>query len=226
MAKYCKGYRHSKEVRTKLSIAGKNKIFSKEHKEKLSIAAKGKKFSKEHRENMSIAGKDRIFSKEHREKLSIAGKDKIVSEESKKKISIANLGRIGTNGFKGRKHSEKTLKKMSIVKSGSDCYNWQGGISCEPYCDAWADQEYKDDIKERDNHICQNPDCRNNCSHLPLHIHHIDHVKKNCHPQNLITLCSSCNVRANFNKEYWIKFYQGIMVDKYDYGYKVILRVV
>lgn len=24
--------------------------------------------------------------------------------------------------------------------SGKDHYNWKGGISCEPYCDAWADK--------------------------------------------------------------------------------------
>ena len=34
---------------------------------------------------------------------------------------------------------------------GENHPNWKGGISCEPYCDAWADKEYKEDMKERDN---------------------------------------------------------------------------
>jgi len=45
-------------------------------------------------------------------------------------------------------------------------------------------------------------------------IHHIDYVKKNCHPDNLITLCRSCNSRANKNRDYWQNLYQGMMMKK------------
>ena len=41
-----------------------------------------------------------------------------------------------------------------------------------------------------------------------LHIHHIDYNKNNCSHINLITLCSSCNTRANYNKSYWKNFYE------------------
>lgn len=119
------------------------------------------------------------------------------SEETKRKISRVQLG---------KKLSSDQKLKISLAISGNKHYNWQGGISCEPYCDAWTDKEYKEDIKNRDNYQCQNHNCRKNSQILT--IHHIDYNKKNCHPNNLITLCNSCNCRANFNRGYWKQFYQ------------------
>ncbi len=87
---------------------------------------------------------------------------------------------------------------------------WKGGISCEPYCDAWADKEYKKSIMERDVYKCQNPYCRGNCNHK-LSIHHIDYNKKNCHPSNLITVCRSCNSMANFNRGWHKQLYTDLI---------------
>jgi len=92
---------------------------------------------------------------------------------------------------------------------------WKGGISCEPYCDAWADKVYKEDIKARDNYECQNPDCWRTSNRLILH--HIDYNKKNCHPFNLITLCRSCNSRANADRAWHKEFYENIMKKKYKF---------
>jgi hypothetical protein len=95
--------------------------------------------------------------------------------------------------------------------------NWRGGISAEPYCDAWLDRDYKDSIKERDGSCCMNSGCFGRCDYLQ--IHHIDYDKKNCHPWNLITLCASCNGRANKDRKHWAKFYQRIMSERYGYVY-------
>lgn len=92
---------------------------------------------------------------------------------------------------------------------GEDSTNWQGGISCEPYCDVWADKAFKEDIKIRDNYKCQNPNCWGTSDRLG--IHHIDYIKKNCHPNNLITLCNSCNSRANTEREWHTAYYQAFM---------------
>ena len=110
-------------------------------------------------------------------------------------------------------------KWMSENLCGPLSSNWQGGISAEPYCDIWLDQDYKNDIRDRDNNECQNPTCRHNTDHLPLEGHHIDYDKKNCHPWNIITTCKSCNCRANFNREWWQELYQNILSEKFGYTY-------
>lgn len=101
--------------------------------------------------------------------------------------------------------------KISIERTGSGHPNWQGGISCEPYCPVWSDKRYKNDIKIRDNNTCQNPYCYGTSSKLV--IHHIDYDKKNCAPENLITLCNGCNSRANVDRE-WHKAWYKILMSK------------
>jgi len=96
--------------------------------------------------------------------------------------------------------------------------NWKGGISCEPYCDVWLDIEFKNFIKERDGHMCLNPDCWHTTSRLS--IHHVDYNKKNCNPNNLITLCISCNTRANRDREWHTDWYSAILSQRYNYTYK------
>ena len=107
---------------------------------------------------------------------------------------------------------------------GSNNSNWKGGIGIEPYCDAWADKEYKEDIKERDDSMCMNPDCWNTSETLCLH--HIDYDKKNCSPSNLITLCASCNARANFSRENHALYYQDLMTEFYGYEYEQQLSLL
>jgi len=75
-----------------------------------------------------------------------------------------------------------------------------------------GDKEYKESIKERDGYKCQNSSCRNMSKRLS--IHHIDYGKKNCKPNNLITLCTSCNVRANSKRDYWFCFYMDLQYER------------
>jgi len=99
--------------------------------------------------------------------------------------------------------------------SGPNHHNWKDGISFEPYCEVWADKEYKADIRNRDSNECQNPDCwykKGEAASIVLH--HIDYDKKNCSPSNLIALCRSCNSRANVNRGYWESFYNKILIGR------------
>lgn len=105
----------------------------------------------------------------------------------------------------------------SVRFSGSGSWNWQGGLSYEPYCPIWQDKEYKEDIKARDGYKCVNPHCGK--ENRRLVIHHIDYNKKNCEPKNLVTICNSCNVKANYDRDWHIAWYQAILSKRYNYKY-------
>jgi len=187
------GHKHSNETRRKMSLTAIGKLKSEEHKRNISLAKQNP--SLEIRKKMSLAKLN--MSEETKKKMSLAKIGGRLSNETKNKISIAALNM-----------SEETKLKMS----GENHHNWKGGISCEPYCPIWTDQEYKKSIRERDNHTCQNPNCWETSNRLCGH--HIDYDKKNCNPWNVITVCNSCNIRANKDREYWRNFYQEIMVSK------------
>ena len=38
--------------------------------------------------------------------------------------------------------------------------------------------------------------------------HHTDYNKKNNNPNNLISLCSSCNIQANFSRKDWSIYFK------------------
>jgi len=104
--------------------------------------------------------------------------------------------------------------KLSIERVGAKHWNWRGGISFEPYCELWKDKNYKEFIKERDNFKCMNLLCDSK-NPSDLVVHHINYNKKDCNPRNLITLCRSCNSRANINREKYKLQYQFIINDYY-----------
>ncbi|MBR9682651.1 MAG: hypothetical protein GOV02_03160 [Candidatus Aenigmarchaeota archaeon] len=157
------------------------------------------------------------------------------SEEIKKKISESCIGRISS--FKGKRHTNESKKKMSLSKKGiyygvnNPNYGngekmlgeknpaWKGGSSFQGYCQVWGDSEYKHTIRIRDSFTCQNCGISELLSlkvfDEVLSIHHIDYDKQNCNPNNLITVCRSCNSKANNRREEWIEIYKNVMEKKY-----------
>lgn len=109
----------------------------------------------------------------------------------------------------------------SIKVSGSGNPNWKGGISKEPYCQDWT-KGLKDYVKERDGYKCMNPYCfKKKGNAARLSVHHINYNKKACGPENLITVCLSCNVMANTDRDWHQEWYQTILNKKYGYIYNV-----
>ena len=131
------------------------------------------------------------------------------------------------NGFVGRKSWNKGLKGVLVAwtkglkgyRAGEkhpwmpkkeEHYNWKGGKSFEKYTQYWTD-DLKDSIRKRDNYICQ--ECGIHQDELDmgqltkLDVHHIDYDKKNCNPNNLITLCRSCHIKTNYNRSYWVGYF-------------------
>ena len=126
------------------------------------------------------------------------------------KVSTNHLTKGGTVSC-GCFHKENSAL-LGMQRVGPKSSNWKGGISREPYCQDWT-KEYKEFIKERDGHKCLNPYC--NRKFTKLHVHHIKYIKKNCDRFNLITLCGSCNSKANTDREWHESWYKAIIYRRY-----------
>ncbi|MBN1467753.1 MAG: HNH endonuclease [Fusobacteriaceae bacterium] len=66
----------------------------------------------------------------------------------------------------------------------------------------------KQEIRLRDNYTCQLCKIKEKNYCKKLAIHHIDYNKNNCKKDNLITLCNQCNIKVNYNREYWKQYFQ------------------
>ena len=152
-----------------------------------------------------------------------------------------HLHKIGMINCKGEKNSNWNGGKPKCIDCGKrtkdynkkrcwKCYvkwsqipqnnpNWTGGIAEDGYSFEFT-EELKEQIHQRDNYECQNPECNmTEEEHLivygkKLPIHHIDYNKQNCSKENLITLCHQCNIRANYNRDYWYAYFIYLMENK------------
>ena len=110
-----------------------------------------------------------------------------------------------------------SFKLRSEYTKGKNNPAWAGGLSKFPYSYDWLQVSYN--IRCRDGHKCMNPKCKNYSCKGKIGCHHIDHDKLNNNSHNLISLCSVCNSKANFNRKFWINFYRKILTDLYGYKY-------
>jgi hypothetical protein len=177
--------------------------------------------------------KDKKFSKKHIENLSESHKGQPGYWTGKKRGMIPKSAfKKGQSPWnKGLPRNEKTKKKISKSKKGQIPWNkwkkvlattgkknpsWKGGKSFEPYGIEFNNQ-LKEEIRKRDNYRCQQ--CfrhqtelfRNTVAGIrsvKLDIHHIDFNKKNNKPNNLISLCGTCHIQTNFNREQWTDYFQ------------------
>ena len=102
-------------------------------------------------------------------------------------------------------------RKLREANSGENSIFWRGGTSLELYPVDWI-ETLRRSIRERDNYVCQV--CSKLQGDIAHAIHHIDYDKKNCNPNNLITLCINCHVKTNFNRQYWIEYFNKLNYKK------------
>jgi len=205
----------------------KGSKLTQEHKKKISLAHKGKKKNYD----SWLKGVKGLQSWHNISGLKIRKKGCKIPKYLMEKLWI---GRRKTKMPKGKNHYHwqggkpkckdcgKELTNYGVnycmqcigkYKSGKNNYNWLGGISREPYGFDF-DNELKKLIRKRDNYKCQLCGAPQEEFIQPLPIHHIDYDKQNSDPKNLIVLCSSCHCKTNFNREYWIKYFQEKMEEK------------
>lgn len=116
------------------------------------------------------------------------------------------------NPFYGKKHSEEFRKRQSLNKGGT-------GIPYEnrEYPAEWT-EKLRESIRQRDNHICQycgmTEEEHRDIYERKLDVHHIDYIKKNCDPKNLISLCFQCHKRTLYHRPYWISFFTQLLATK------------
>lgn len=124
--------------------------------------------------------------------------------EVRKKMSESSKGKPKLNR-RGIRYSPSTEFKKGhkgYSLKGEKSPAWQGGISFEPYSVDWT-KTLKRSIRQRDEYTCQI------CNKEPaIIVHHIDYDKKNCNPENLITLCHNCHPRTNHNRKRWIEYFR------------------
>lgn len=164
----------------------------------------GKKHTKEFIERMS----QERSGKSWEERL---GEDKAKSLKEQHRLIFSGEG----NPFFGREHSLETRAKISANHrscSGSlnPMFGQEDKIRGEKN-GAWIDgqsviydnftDELKTEIRKRDKFTCQI------CGVNGFIVHHIDYDKKNANHDNLITLCSSCHGKTNFNRDAWVRFF-------------------
>jgi hypothetical protein len=176
---------HSEETKRKISESKKGNI----------PWNKGRPHSEKAKLKMSERHKGKKLSEEHKRKIGESCKGKLAGDKNPMFNKYGNK-----NPNYGNHLSEEAKERISKANIGRGNGRWNEGSSKEPYCFIW-DQWLKEQIKERDRYQCQNPDCWGISQKLV--IHHIDYHKKNCSVDNLITLCNSCNSRANKDRDFW-----------------------
>ncbi len=200
------------------------------HKEAIIKYNKGKKLSEYTKNKIKEKRKLQIITDESKKKRS----ETLIKGYKEEKYKIINRG--GWNkGINNQKEKEcknciVKFKSNSKIFCSKKCYNkykinkpchsqewkvhlskrwskennpsWKGGISFEPYPVSW-NNKLKKSIKERDKNKCLL--CK---SVKKLCVHHINYNKKDCNPENLITLCQSCHSKTNYNREMWLLLFK------------------
>jgi hypothetical protein len=114
------------------------------------------------------------------------------------------------NPMTGKKRPDLSERKRKRI--GKNNPMWNDGVSFFPYPPIF-NEELKQFIKDRDNNECQNPYCDHKSERLTTH--HINYNKQDCSQFNLITLCYSCNIKANKDRKDWQRLYKKIIWSKY-----------
>jgi len=131
------------------------------------------------------------FNKKHKHVCPRCGKETMISPSDK------------------RIFCSHQCRKLDMIGKNTGPQNnlWQGGISFAPYTLDWT-KTLKQSIRERDHYLCRI--CLSPQLNKAHHVHHIDYDKKNCNPDNLITLCNSCHAKTNTNRKYWLELFKNI----------------
>ena len=127
---------------------------------------------------------------------------KHLSKEKRRKMS--KITKLLWKDFVYRSIMSEAHKEQ-VKNKGKLHYNWQGGKSLDIYTADWT-KDLRNYIRERDLYTCQM--CGKKQKKKAFDVHHIDYDKDNCDPNNLVTLCHTCHMKTNLNREKWKKYFK------------------
>jgi len=106
-----------------------------------------------------------------------------------------------------RKYNFCSMDCVNNFLIGKRHHAWKDGKSFEIY-PVEFNNRLKRQIRDRDNHTCQ--ECKQTEKKLSykLHVHHIDYNKKNNNPSNLISLCRSCHSQTGYKRNDWTSYFK------------------
>jgi len=198
------GKHHAEETRKKLSKISKGKHYS-----------PTTEFKKGIKSQMKEKTYDEIFGIEKANKI----RKKMGINRRGKQAHLKNFQfKKGHSGFIG-KHTEKTKRKISAIQQNIPLIEWKKFIGFEPY-DTNFNNKFKRAIRKRDNQVCMLCGTHREKLTQAFHVHHINYDKKLSIPQNCISLCQTCHLITNQNREYWTDFFQELLANRYDYKYE------
>jgi len=146
-------------------------------------------------------------------KIKESDKNEMIRLSKEENLSYREIGEI----FKvSAACISKRFKRWGIPPKTYWVRNVGEGKSKEKY-NPLFNGRLKDYIFERDKYNCQNPKCERDPNHprgKRLAVHHIDYDKKNVEPRNLISLCATCNAKANKDRDYLKAFYQNLQMER------------
>ncbi len=115
----------------------------------------------------------------------------------------------GIINWTGKKRPNQS-KRMAINnpmkgKTGNKHPNWiENKIRFYPL--GWT-KTFKEQIRYRDHYKCQICGCPEIENGRRLDVYHIDYDKENLDVNNLISLCHSCHMKTNTNRDYWTNYF-------------------
>jgi 5-methylcytosine-specific restriction endonuclease McrA len=196
----------------------KGKKASQNHRDKMSIALKGKKawnrgLTKETNEIIKLISEKNIgrqpwnkglkgFLSGEKNNMWKGGRIKKTCLFCEKEFEVYPVRKDRAQFCSCRCHiayQRKTNTLPHRALGGKEHYNWKGGISKEPYGQQWT-ETLKTAIRQRDNYKCQACGCPEMECSTALSIHHINEIKDDMNPENLISLCRSCHGKIHFDK--------------------------
>lgn len=188
--------------REKHRIAAKNVYVNSEVKIKISKFNIERWKDREWREKFCKINLGRKHSSKTKEKCSKAKLGKKQSKEHTEKIRQKNLG---------KKRSYETKEKLKLAKL--HLFSALDHLLKDKYCPLWT-HRLRESVRIRDSYTCQLcgiiQEEHKSKTGKKLSVHHIHYDKKNCYP-DCITLCDSCNVKANFNRKYYESLFMNIL---------------